>query len=293
MALPTLRHFTHPTHILRKEAPDTKVAGYQNGRFICDACNTLGSGIRYHCKQCQFDLHEECATCPEDLTCSYLQHNKHQFSLVWEGSELIKGVLRSCDVCGDQVNGLFYKGTSGGSCLFLHPSCSNFPSQLHHVMDKRHPLTFQSFPVIRNSACTVCGGVVDASSWSYRCDPCGINIHLECLLLPYLGMHHEKKPIPPPASSPYDGNAGTASLAYRYNYPPSSHYYSYTPTPAYQYSSTEMPLPPYHNYYTPSSSSQQETTSSSGGSKRRMYVLAGRIALRLIFTATFGVPILT
>ncbi|KAI3941118.1 hypothetical protein MKW92_007298 [Papaver armeniacum] len=236
VALPTLRHFTHPTHILRKEAPDKVV--YKTDFFGCDACKTLGSGIRYHCKQCQFDLHEECATCPEDLTCSYLQHNKHQFSLVWEGSELIKGLLRPCDVCGEQVNGLFYKSTFGGSCLFLHPSCSNFPSQLNHVMDKRHLLTFQSFPVIQNSACTVCGDVVCASSWSYRCDPCGINIHIGCLLVPYLGASSSSK-------SPEDPH-------------PSSHSYSYT--------------------------------SSSGGSKRKMCVVAGKIALRLIFTATFGVP---
>ncbi|KAI3861850.1 hypothetical protein MKX03_001706 [Papaver bracteatum] len=232
MALPTLKHFTHP-HVLTKEASDRNLGeGYQDGEFICDACNHLGSGNIYHCKRCEFDLHQECAACPEYLT-SYL-HPNHQLILEWE-SELIKKdyrVLRPCNVCGDQVSGLFYRCSSGEHCFFLHPLCSQIPQQVRHVTDERHLLTFQSFPIIPYSSCTACGGVVDASSWSYRCDPCGINIHLDCVTLRYFGassssrspidshqpMHQERRSAPPLASPLYDVNDGTAPPDHSYCY---------------------------------------------------------------------------
>ncbi|KAI3966386.1 hypothetical protein MKW92_046915 [Papaver armeniacum] len=92
----TLEHFTHP-HILTREAL------HQNS-----------SGARYHCKLCSFDIHEDCADCPEYLN-TYL-HRNHQLELMWDGSESNKkdyGDLRPCGVCGDQVKGLFYICSSG------------------------------------------------------------------------------------------------------------------------------------------------------------------------------------
>ncbi|KAI3954628.1 hypothetical protein MKW98_019759 [Papaver atlanticum] len=281
MALPTLKHFTHP-HVLTKEASDRRLGeGYQDGEFICHACNNIGSGNRYHCKRCEFDLHEECAACPEYLT-TYL-HPNHQLTLEWE-SKLIKkdyGVLRPCNVCGDQVSGLFYRCSSGERGFFLHPLCSQIQPQVRHVTDERHLLTFQSFPIIPDSSCTVCGGVVDASSWSYRCDPCGINIHLVCVTLPYFGassssrspkdphqpMHQERRPGPPLASPPYDVNAGTAPPDH--SYPPSSHHYSYPPPPSSHYhsyppSTHHYSYPPSSHYYsyTPTSHNYSYTPSS-------------------------------
>ncbi|MCL7029190.1 hypothetical protein MKW94_013127 [Papaver nudicaule] len=196
----TLQHFTH-SHVLTKdqvfnEYEIQKEGNYHSNEFVCDACHTLGSGVRYHCKQCSFDIHEDCANCPQYL---YMYPN-HQLELVWEGSESIKkanGQLRPCDVCGDQVKGLFYICSSGAEkrydddrqFFYIHPLCSKFPSQVHHAIDKNHPLKFQSVPVIPNSLCAICRDVVYASSWSYRCDPCGVNIHLECVVLPFDNHH--------------------------------------------------------------------------------------------------------
>ncbi|MCL7022956.1 hypothetical protein MKW94_002821 [Papaver nudicaule] len=267
MALPTRKH-SHP-HILIKEAFDQNLGvGYEKGDFVCDACNTLGSGVRYHCRQCNFDLHEECATCPDKF--------KPRM-----GEIRIYQRIPSCNVCGDQVDVLFYECLYGERCcFFVHPLCTTkLPLEVRHVIDTIHPLTFQSAPFIPNSPCAICRSLVSASSWSYRCDPCGINIHLECVTLPYFEassssrsprdphqqMHRERRPVPPPpplSSPPYDddGNGGTAPPAHSciyphyYNYPPSSHYYSYPPAST---------LQRYHNYYTPCCSSHQEPTSSS------------------------------
>ncbi|KAL6559537.1 hypothetical protein OROGR_004654 [Orobanche gracilis] len=171
----TVRHFTHP-HVLIKQAfEDLQNEGYENDEFVCDACSMIGYGARYHCKQCTFDLHEDCAACPGHLT-SYI-HPNHPLERIWERPEKDHhSHLRPCDVCGDQVKGHHY--------FFIHPSCSKLPLQVRHSIDEIHTLKLQSVPVIPDAWCAVCRKLVSSSSWSYRCDPCGVNIHPKCIALP-------------------------------------------------------------------------------------------------------------
>ncbi|MCL7025698.1 hypothetical protein MKW94_027748 [Papaver nudicaule] len=248
----TLKHFTH-SHIL------TKINF--SDEFLCDGCNMLGSGVRYHCSGCKFDLHEGCATCPEKID-TYI-HPGHKLTRVWEGLESVDGLLR-----------LFYRCSSGRHCFFIHPLCSKFPSEVKHVIDNHHPLKFQSVPVIPGSRCAICRNIVSAYSWSYRCDPCGVNIHLECVTVPYgpVGqVHQEKRPVPPPASNPCGGSAWMAPPAY--NNPPPNCNYGYAV--------------PYR--YPPPHACPQGATSSSGGKKRRMFEIACKIATTVILGATLGV----
>ncbi|XP_026395977.1 uncharacterized protein LOC113290603 [Papaver somniferum] len=172
----TLRHFTHP-HVLFKE--DT------TNRFGCDGCGMDGSGVRYRCKHCDFDLHLDCGTCPEYLNSNF--HPNHELVRVWEGLQEDYGLSRPCNLCGDQVKGLFYKCSSGaneksyyddgGHYFFIHPTCAKLPSQVI--------LKLQSVPVIPDAPCAICRDVVSSSSWSYRSDPpCSLNIHPQCVTLP-------------------------------------------------------------------------------------------------------------
>ncbi|KAI3992275.1 hypothetical protein MKX01_029996 [Papaver californicum] len=131
----TMQHFTHH-HVLIKEAADQ--TGYMSNGFQCDGCGMDGTSVRYCCKQCDFDLHEGCATCPQHLT-SFI-HRNHPLERIWEGPENYYGQWRPCNVCGDQVKGLFYKCSSssaekryddGQHYFFIHPSCAKLPSQLN------------------------------------------------------------------------------------------------------------------------------------------------------------------
>ncbi|KAI3992274.1 hypothetical protein MKX01_029995 [Papaver californicum] len=297
----TLQHFTH-SHILTREVSDqygilTK-EGCHSNEFFYDACHTVGSGDRYNCKQCSFDLHEDCANCPEYLN-TYI-HPNHQLDLVWEGSSKKDyDQLRPCDVCGDQVKGLYYTCSSGAEkryddgrhFFFIHPLCSKFPYQVHHAIDKNHPLKFQLVPVIHDSFCAICRDVVIASSWSYRCYPCGINIHLECITAlpfddhhsgpayssrslkdPQAQMHQQKGPVPPP----YGGYPETTPFTpppYNNCYPLPNNYYPYPPPncnyyyqqPPQPYGYTQMPPPPYYNHHPPHAPPNKVTTSSTGG----------------------------
>ncbi|KAI3977764.1 hypothetical protein MKX01_039827 [Papaver californicum] len=167
-----LRHFTHH-HVLTI---------YTSDGFRCDGCGMDGTSVRYRCKQCDFDLHEDCAACPESFT-SFI-HPNHPLERIWEGPESYG--WRPCNVCGDEVKGLFYKCSSGdaeksygdeGHYFFIHPSCTKLPSQLI--------LKLQSVPVIPDdTGCAICRNVVSPSSWSYRCDSYGLVIHPQCVALP-------------------------------------------------------------------------------------------------------------
>ncbi|KAI3912526.1 hypothetical protein MKW98_020988 [Papaver atlanticum] len=289
----TLEHFTHP-HILTRDASDQ--SSDQTNDFLCDACNTLGSGARYRCKQCDFDIHENCADCPEYLN-TYI-HPNHRLELMWEGSGIRKDFdqLRPCDVCGDQVKGLFYTCSSGAEKRY---------DNVHHVIDKYHPLKFQSAPVIADSLCAICRDVVLPSSWSYRCDPCGVNIHLECVTLPYDNHHHSgttthtsrspqdpqaqmhqrKRPAQPPPGSPpppYNNYCPPPYNYYPYPPPPPNYYYYY-PQP---YWYPPMPPPPYHHHHPPFAPPKK--TSTHGSKMKRSASVLGRIAVSLLLSAALG-----
>ncbi|KAI3899306.1 hypothetical protein MKW92_024327 [Papaver armeniacum] len=313
----TLEHFTHP-HILTREA------FHQNSEFVCNACNTLGSGARYHCKLCSFDIHEDCADCPEYLN-TYL-HRNHQLELMWDGSESNKkdyGNLRPCGVCGDQVKGLFYICSSGAEkrtndgehFFFIHPLCSKFPSQVRHPIHENHPLKFQSVSVSHNSVCAICRCVVSDSSWSYRCDPCRVNIHIECVTLPFDNsprspkmiqqkesprmfqqqgspkMYQQKRPVDPlPASPKYGSYSGTTPFTpqphnpYHQNPPPHNYSYGHSQPPPQPYG----PSPSYDNYHPPPPPPNDGT----GGKKNRVATavagIFGKIAVGLLVNAVVG-----
>lgn len=100
-----VQHFSH-IH------PLTVVTGY--GEFICDGCNTRGNGKTYRCAQCDYDLHDYCATCPPTLLS--FKHPQHVLYLVMDGPEHI------CNICYGIVEGFYYRCKA---CNFdVHPLCT-------------------------------------------------------------------------------------------------------------------------------------------------------------------------
>ena len=61
-------HFTHPQHPLSMvDIPDL---------FTCTGCKEYGSGKRFVCQQCEFQLHDFCAFAPPALKAHPL-HSQH------------------------------------------------------------------------------------------------------------------------------------------------------------------------------------------------------------------------
>ncbi|KAI3474135.1 hypothetical protein Pfo_028923 [Paulownia fortunei] len=164
----SIDHFAHPGHPLTAFEGDKE--------YLCDGCKTLGTGKRYRCHGCDFDLHDYCGTCPRVL--SSFMHQNHALSLVIRKAQGTRQVDRICDVCADPVEGLFYRCKE---CEFdVHPLCTQLPQKLQHALHKIHPLNLQSWPV--PGLCAVCRGL--CNSWRYRCGICNFDIHLECVLVP-------------------------------------------------------------------------------------------------------------
>ncbi|KAK3001835.1 hypothetical protein RJ639_020902 [Escallonia herrerae] len=159
----TLQHFTHPKHPLLRV--------YMAMEFNCDGCNTLGSGTRYRCHACDFDLHERCATCPFALP-SHVQP-QHQLTLVNQ-----TGKAHFCNLCGDIADGIFY---TCRACDFdVHPLCTQLPLTVRYAPHPQHLLMLQ--PGNPSSWCSFCRQ--PCKSWRYTCQVCGVDVHLDCVLAP-------------------------------------------------------------------------------------------------------------
>ncbi|KAJ0087177.1 hypothetical protein Patl1_09311 [Pistacia atlantica] len=89
-------HFNHPQHpLLEMDSPDL---------FTCGGCKDYGSGKRYSCQQCDFQLHHFCALPPQSLV-GHPFHSHHQ--LLFQTKPVYKGGMRKskCDACSKTIKG--------------------------------------------------------------------------------------------------------------------------------------------------------------------------------------------
>ena len=165
MTKPNMEHFTHPGHSLAEV--------YGSEEFQCDGCKTPGNGLRYRCHTCNFNMHDYCGRCPSTL--STFMHPQHHLKLV-TGTQGRHDNEGSCDLCGDNVEGLFYQCTL---CDFnIHPLCTKLPEYVPHALDPIHQLKLQTSS--SPGWCRVCKS--ECTSWRYGCRTCNFDIHLECIL---------------------------------------------------------------------------------------------------------------
>ncbi|KAM7468042.1 hypothetical protein LguiB_015604 [Lonicera macranthoides] len=259
----TISHFTHPGHRL---SPVNIAEEYR-----CDGCKTNGTGARFRCGPCDFDLHEYCAACPSTLS-SFM--HPHPLNLVQRKPQSTRRIARVCDVCGDGVEGLFYRCKD---CEFdVHPLCTQLPPSLRHPLHLPHPLIFRQWG---SGWCAVCRGV--CSSWRYRCEGCGFDIHLGCILVYCDLLNKRTTPsfnLPPQQLPQQVGGYGYAQLAQ----PPAAYAggwgQSHVP-PAYGGYGYGMPSGSHSNYQVNGSG---EINAREGNNKTSMYSLVGKLALGVL-----------
>ncbi|XWS55622.1 hypothetical protein CRYUN_Cryun09bG0016600 [Craigia yunnanensis] len=301
----TIQHFTH-CHSLTKLSANTE--------FLCDGCRILGNGTRYRCEPCDFDLHYHCGTCPMELS-SFM--HEHGLKLVLHKLQDTRQNDRFCDLCGDTVEGLFYRCNL---CDFdVHPPCTQLPQYVRHVMHKDHPLRLQgSVP----GRCMVCKDT--CASWHYGCGICCFDLHLECVLSPCEEATRTstprslKTPAPPPSASPFFD----PYYAYGYGVIPPPPYFAYACgvsfVPPYfgpyahgygiPYSSVvynvnsqhinSSQVPYAHGYGIPYSSgvynvnsqhiNSSQVQASGGKVRKKMYAIIGNLTLGVLSNAVFG-----
>lgn len=272
----SIDHFAHPGHPLKTVDGDQE--------FLCNGCKTLGTGKRYRCHGCDFDLHDFCGTCPRVLS-SFMHH--HSLNLVIRKAKSTRQVDRICDVCKDPVEGLFYRCKE---CEFdVHPLCTQLPEKLNHALHKIHPMILQSSLI--PGSCAVCRG--SCNGWRYRCGICNFDIHLECILVPVvpcqqnaqtnqrgIPMFDQGIPFqPPPQFAPYHG------FPYGPGYPnfgPGPGFNMYHGGP-YMYPQNFAP----QNYQVGASNNNNGT----GRLGKSMFSLVGQLGFGVLSNMIFGVDI--
>uniref|UniRef100_A0A8I6X3Y9 DC1 domain-containing protein n=2 Tax=Hordeum vulgare subsp. vulgare TaxID=112509 RepID=A0A8I6X3Y9_HORVV len=154
-------HKDHPL-VLRR------VAG---AGFRCNGCGCNGTGFRYRCDACDFDLHELCATCPPTTLLPI--HGQHP--LTFEPA-VVSDEGRFCHLCETAIEGMHYRCRA--TDFDVHPICSQLPAV---AVSPLHPEHLVVLTVAHPTKCTRCS---DVCLWRYRCNPCGVNLHPRCLLGP-------------------------------------------------------------------------------------------------------------
>ncbi|KAJ0258836.1 Cysteine/Histidine-rich C1 domain family protein [Hirschfeldia incana] len=119
----TIQRFTH-NHPLT----EVNVAG----TYTCNGCKLHGHGKTYRCNDCDYDLHEYCATCPPTLIHTWHAPD-HELTLFTGPAHMTE---RLCYFCRFYIQGMFYKCKH---CSFeSHPLCTH---GLMHVSSPAEPVT--------------------------------------------------------------------------------------------------------------------------------------------------------
>ncbi|OMP10115.1 DC1 domain-containing protein [Corchorus olitorius] len=151
-------HPIHPQHKLKLE--------YTEIPFTCDGCKEAGIGLKYSCKQCEFDLHKACAIPSPTISHPFYKKCEFQFHYKPPGQ-----CMRICDACRDDVQGFVYHCKACG--FDLHPCCASLPQ----VLDDGENNLYLCLKL--SSSCLHCGG--KGSGWCYRSQCKSYNLHVSCV----------------------------------------------------------------------------------------------------------------
>ncbi|KAJ0785864.1 putative chromatin regulator PHD family [Helianthus annuus] len=105
-----LAHFMHPPHRLTELTANTS--------YHCDGCKIAGTGTRFTCTICKFNLHDYCAKCPTRWIIS-TTHHRHELSLFLHRPKVNQ--TQPCKICHNPVEGLAYQ--CKGCNFLVHPLC--------------------------------------------------------------------------------------------------------------------------------------------------------------------------
>ncbi|CAH1436614.1 unnamed protein product [Lactuca virosa] len=176
MSTKALTHFMHPSHQLTEHTADTI--------FICNGCKMYGTGTRFTCTSCNFDLHDYCAKCPPSLP--FTVNHPHPMSLVVNKPQINHN--KHCQICRSQIQGLAYMCKD---CDFwIHPLCVLHYLGLRYFIHPTHKLT--ELTANTNYICNGCN--IHGTGTRFTCSTCNFDLHDYCAKsptwLPSTQIHH-------------------------------------------------------------------------------------------------------
>ncbi|KAI9070973.1 hypothetical protein K1719_047061 [Acacia pycnantha] len=164
--------FCHPQHpLVQLEQPEL---------YTCAGCKEYGSGKRFACQQCDFQVHDFCALAPPALKA----HPFHSHHLILFHPKPVKGGITKskCDVCWKQSKG--YAFTCSACGFQMHPCCAMLSTEIEF---SGHPHTLKLLPAAATSSNAdsgggfVCGECKRRRSGRvYHCTECDYHLHAAC-----------------------------------------------------------------------------------------------------------------
>ncbi|KMT01149.1 hypothetical protein BVRB_9g224010 [Beta vulgaris subsp. vulgaris] len=198
---PTTKIIEHFTHSHPLSYVDTDYA-----RFICDVCSCKGSAERYHCAQCNFDLHKTCAESPiiwllhkmppEDIDkFGILRDIDDSFA---HPNHLLKAEYKQepfrCNHCKNIGDGVRYQCDACNETF--HEVCAQHPTRLTSHLHPQHELELKLRPSGLDINCAQCARKGKANNRMYTCYECNFFVHPQCSQLPLYLLHLLHPPHP-------------------------------------------------------------------------------------------------
>ncbi|ESQ30460.1 hypothetical protein EUTSA_v10012084mg, partial [Eutrema salsugineum] len=195
----TIQHFTHDHHHLKIQGNDNP-SNHENK--FCQACilPMTVSDRFYSCIDCDYVLHETCASLPRKQCHPLHRHSLNLFHLDNPRQELdeaeeeysYSGFFK-CNGCSRLCCGFMYKCTEKDCKFQLDARCASLPDPVIHDC---HPHDHPFFFTLNRGECIGCKSNRGHSSKYLECIECNSFLCLYCATLPTVAHYkHDKHPL--------------------------------------------------------------------------------------------------
>lgn len=163
-------HFLHDHHLL------LEVSILYNENRLYQACVLpIYEGNLYSCKECEFIIHETCASAPRRI-----QHALHPHPLTLKDPCGYKSLCITCNACDRYCGGFLY-GCPIKECNFdLDLQCASISEPFDYI-GHEHPLFLALDPTKKKPKCQVCKTKCQKQLNCIRCD---FIVRIKCVTLP-------------------------------------------------------------------------------------------------------------
>ncbi|BAB02601.1 unnamed protein product [Arabidopsis thaliana] len=171
----SVRHFSHEHDLLRLDMGEKEESGQ-----VCQACVLpIEFGSFLGCKQCDFALHDVCASLPRKM-----EHGIHIHPLTIHVDAMNnENGFFTCSVCNQHSCGFMYKCCQEDCEFKIDVKCASFAEPFDHSMHK-HPLYLA---IYFDEFIYRCEGCTQSSRFAAKCyKGCWFPLEFKCLNLPKL-----------------------------------------------------------------------------------------------------------
>lgn len=150
----------------------------QEGQIIrCSGCERLCHKTVNACWQCNFFLHDLCASSERYIE-KHPSHSQHPIVLIPKPTYCSGSFI--CNKCGETGSSFSYSCTL---CEFdFHVDCAFLPLEVSHN-SHQHELTLsKNIEAGPDEFCKICSKVLSAGHSFYYCNDCEVGTHIFCVI---------------------------------------------------------------------------------------------------------------